>query len=107
MILSHPEVHVVLVAHWRLLAQGSGTPLPSPGSGTDLPGQVQQQLNSVLGWVKWLGLAAAFAGLFVAAGRMALSHRMGSGGEHMSALGYIAGGLVLIGSASALVGFFV
>jgi hypothetical protein len=103
----HPEVHAVLMAHWRLLAQASSTPLPSPGSGTDLPGQVQAQLNAVLGWVKWLGLAAAFAGLFVAAGRMALSHRMGSGGEHMSSLGYIAGSLVLIGSASALIGFFV
>lgn len=106
MILSHPEVHVALMAHWRLLAQGAA-PLPAPGDGTDLPSGVQTQLNDVLGWVKWLGLAAAFAGLFTAAGRMALSHRTGSGGEHMSALGYIAGGLVLIGSASALVGFFV
>jgi hypothetical protein len=102
----HPEVHAVLVDHVRLLAQCAGTSCPAP-SNTALPGQVQTQLNAVLGWVKWLGLAAAFAGLFVAAGRMALSHRMGSGGEHMSSLGYIAGSLVLIGSASALVGFFV
>jgi hypothetical protein len=101
MILFHPEVHAVLVSHW-LLAQGT----PAPANST-LPGNVQTQLNDVLGWVKWLGLAAAFAGLFTAAGRMALSHRTGSGGEHMSALGYIAGGLILIGSASALVGFFV
>jgi drug/metabolite transporter (DMT)-like permease len=97
--------HNLLAAHW-LLAQCTGTSCPAP-TDTALPGQVQTQLDSILGWVKWLGLAAAFAGLFTAAGRMTLSHRLGSGGEHMSALGYIAGGLVLIGSASALVGFFV
>ena len=85
-------MHNLLAAHW-LVAQCTGTSCPAP-SDTALPGQVQSQLDSILGWVKWLGLAAAFAGLFTAAGRMALSHRMGSGGEHMSSLGYIAGGLV-------------
>lgn len=78
--------------------------VPTPGPAT-LPGNTESQLNTVLGWIKYLGLAAAVAGLFIVAGKMAISHRTGAGGEHMAGLGYIAGALVIIGSASAIVGF--
>lgn len=78
--------------------------VPNPGPAT-LPGNTENQLNTVLGWVKYLGLAAAVAGLFLVAGKMAISHRTGGGGEHMAGLGYVAGALVLIGGASSIVGF--
>lgn len=78
---------------------------PTPGN-PSLPGGAESQLNTVLGWVKYLGLTAAFIGLFIVAGKMAVSHRSGQGGEHMAGLGYIAGALIIIGSASALIGFF-
>lgn len=99
MMLSELQTVIATSTH-RYLAD-----TPTPGN-PSLPGGAETQLNSVLGWVKYLGLAAAFVGLFITAGKMAVSHRTGQGGEHMAGLGYIAGALVLIGSASALIGFF-
>jgi hypothetical protein len=77
---------------------------PSPGN-APLPGNTETQLDDILGWVKWLGLAACIAGLFLVGGRMALSHNRGQGGEHMASLGYVGGGMVIIGSAAAIVSF--
>jgi hypothetical protein len=79
--------------------------VPSPTTGS-LPGTTESQFNSVLGWVKYLGLAAVFVGLFMLGGKMALNHRNGTSGEHLGSLGMIIGALVLIGSASSIVGFF-
>jgi hypothetical protein len=35
---------------------------------------------------------------------MALRHQRGEGGQHVSGLGWVLGGCILIGTASALVG---
>lgn len=78
---------------------------PNPGNPTAPPG-VGNNLNTVLGWIKYLGLAAALIGVFLVGARMAVHHRTGVGGEHLAALGYVAGALVLMGGASAMVGFF-
>lgn len=93
-------LHAYLAAGTHLL----GASTPQPGN-TPLPGNLSSQLDTVLGWVRWLGLAACVAGLFLVAGRMAISHRVGGGGEHMAHLGYVAAALVLIGGASSIVGF--
>jgi len=79
---------------------------PNPGRAT-LPGDTQAKLNTVLGWVKYLGLAAAVAGLFIVAAKMSISHRTGGGGEHLAGLGYVAGALVIIGGATSIVSFLV
>ena len=69
------ELHTVLASSsHRYLAD-----TPTPGN-PSLPGGAETQLNSVLGWIKYLGLAAAFVGLFITAGKMAVSHRTGQGG---------------------------
>ena len=94
-----PLVHAVLMSSRHYLAD-----TPTPGNAT-LPGNTEAQLNTVLGWIKYLGLAACVAGLFVVAGKMAISHRTGGGGEHMAGIGYVAGALVLIGGASSVVSF--
>jgi hypothetical protein len=96
------ELQTVVLATQHHVATGN---IPSP-SNTSLPGNAATQLNTVLGWIKYLGLAAAFVGLFLTAGKMAVSHRTGQGGEHIAGLGYVAGALILLGSASALIGFF-
>lgn len=94
-----PLVHAVLMSSHHYLAD-----TPQPGNAT-LPGNTETQLNTVLGWIKYLGLAACVAGLFLVAGKMAISHRTGGGGEHMAGIGYVAGALVLIGGASSIVSF--
>ncbi|MDQ2729060.1 MAG: hypothetical protein M3Y91_14655 [Actinomycetota bacterium] len=94
-----PLVHAALTASHHYLAD-----TPTPGNPT-LPGNTAGKLDTVLGWVKYLGLAACIAGLFMVGGKMALSHRNGSGGEHMAGLGYVAGALIIIGGASSIVSF--
>lgn len=76
---------------------------PTPGN-PSLPGNAETAINTVLGWVKYIGLAACVAGLFLVAARMAVSHRQGGGGEHMAGLAYVAGSLVIIGAAGAIIG---
>lgn len=95
------ELHTVVMSAQQYVAAGN---IPAPGN-TALPGNAATQLNTVLGWIKYLGLAAAFVGLFLTAGKMAVSHRTGQGGEHVAGLGYVAGSPIILGSASAVIGF--
>lgn len=91
------DAQLVTAAH-HLLAD-----TPTPGN-PSLPGNAEQAINTVLGWVKYIGLAACVAGLFLVAARMAVSHRHGGGGEHMTGLAYVAGALIIIGAAAAIIG---
>lgn len=61
------------------------------------------QAITVLGYIKWGTGLACVVGLLIVAVAMALSHRRGSGGDHGSALGFVAGASVLAGVASAFV----
>lgn len=79
----------------------AATPTPANPS---LPGNAEQTINTVLGWLKYIGLVACVAGLFLVASRMAVSHRHGGGGEHMAGLAYVAGSLIIIGAAGAIIG---
>jgi hypothetical protein len=96
-----PLLHAVAMSSHRYLAD-----TPTPGN-PSLPGNTENQLNQVLGWIKYLGLAACVAGLFLVAAKMAISHRTGAGGEHIAGLGYVAGALVIIGGASSIVSFLI
>lgn len=55
------------------------------------------------GWVRWGGGLLCVVGLIAAGVMMAVSHRRGSGGEHGSAVGYVAAGSILVGIASQVV----
>jgi len=92
------DAQLVTAATNHLLA---ATPTPATPS---LPGNAEQAINTVLGWIKYIGLVACVAGLFLVAARMAVSHRHGGGGEHMAGLAYVAGSLVIIGAAGAIIG---
>ena len=52
----------------------------------------------------WIAFGVRVLGVIVAGAMMAISSRRGEGGEHMSRLGWVCGGAIIIGSASALVG---
>jgi hypothetical protein len=45
--------------------------------------------------------------VIIAGATMAIQHRRGEGGESMARLGWVLGGCIVIGSASALVGALV
>ena len=71
------------------------------------PGPVQPPgtggFTTVISWVKWIGFALAGAAIVIVAIRMFFSGRRGEGGEHASALGWILGGVILIGGGAGIV----
>jgi len=95
------------VAHNAVIATSTLVAAPpNPGLG-NAPPEVQNRVNAILSLIAWLGVAACVAGVLIVGMRMALLHRRGELGEHMGGLGAVLGGCAIIGTASALVGFFI
>jgi hypothetical protein len=78
---------------------------PDPGQGTPPPGS--EKLLLLLKWVAWAVFGCCVAGVLIVAGRMALMHRRGEGGEHAAGLGWVALACILAGSASSIVGLLI
>lgn len=76
--------------------------VPDPGQGEAPPGS--DGLVTILRWVFYIASAMCVLGVLIAGGMMAVSVQRGSGGEHVSRLGWALGGCIVIGAASALVG---
>lgn len=76
--------------------------VPNPGRGAAPPGSAG--LIKILQWVFYIASAMCVLGVLIAGGMMAVSVQRGSGGEHVTRLGWALGGCIVIGSASALVG---
>lgn len=80
---------------------------PDPGGGKPPPGSFQGKFLTMLSWVAWTVFALCVAGILIIAGRMAVMHRRGEGGEHMAGLAWVGFAILLAGSASAIVGALV
>lgn len=97
------------VAHRVLAAVQAAAPAPRDGVpvpvATAPPGA--DKIDKVLGWGLWVAIAVAVGGVLVVAGKMAISHRRGEGGEHASGLGWVLVACILMGSASGIVKAFV
>ncbi|MER5445430.1 hypothetical protein ABT052_23920 [Streptomyces sp. NPDC002766] len=84
---------------------------PSPGASTvpqptsNAPGDLAAKVNTVLGIVAWAGTAAGVLGVLITGAMMAVSLKRGESSEHMSRLGMVLGGCVLVSTAGPLVGF--
>jgi hypothetical protein len=76
--------------------------VPNPGKGEAPPGS--DGLITILRWVFYIASAMCVLGVLIAGGMMAVSVQRGSGGEHVSRLGWALAGCIVIGAASALVG---
>jgi hypothetical protein len=76
-------------------------PPPAPPAG-----DVGADIQTVIGWVMWLAIAACVAGIIITAARMAIAHRRG-GDADVAQLGWVLGACILIGSAAAIVNAFV
>lgn len=59
--------------------------------------------DTIISWAKWIGYALAGVALIIVAIRMFFNARRGEGGEHLGALGWILGGVILIGGGVGLV----
>jgi len=83
----------------NILAAG----VPDPKS--DAPGPLADKVNLVLGILAWAGTAAGVAGVLVTGAMMAISVKRGESSEHMSRLGMVLGGCVLVATAGPIVQF--
>ena len=79
--------------------------VPDPGQGQQPPGS--EGIVKILGWAAWVAVVICVLGVLIAGATMAIQHRRGEGGESMARLGWVLGGVIVIGSASALVGALV
>lgn len=69
-------------------------PVQPPGTGG---------ITTAIGWIKWIGFAMAAVGIIFVAIRMFFSSHRGEGGQHVGALGWILGGVILIGAGAGIV----
>lgn len=76
--------------------------VPDPGTGIQPPGT--QGIVTALGYVAWVVCALCVAGVLMVAGRMAIHHRQGIGGEHMSGLAWVLGACILVAAGSGIIG---
>ena len=60
---------------------------------------------TILGWAKWVGLVAAILALIAVAVMFMFNSRRGEGGDHVKTFVAILIGVMVIGAATALVGF--
>lgn len=89
---------LLLAASSHLATLPDPDPVQPPGT---------EGLTTLLGWVKWIGLAVCVLGLIAAGTVMAIQSRRGEGGEHAGKIGMALGGVIIISAATSLVGFFV
>lgn len=74
-------------------------PDPAPIPGFEGP------TTTILGWMKWGGLALAVAGVIIVAYKLFVNSHRGEGGRELGQLGFVAIGVALIGGAASIVGF--
>jgi hypothetical protein len=96
--------NVVMVTQLIQAHIPAGGVVPTGGPPKPLPGNAAQKVDTLLSWAAWLVAALCVAGIMIVAGRMAVMHRRGEGGEHASGLAWVAGACILVGSAGAIVG---
>lgn len=74
-------------------------PNPKP----NLPGNVQNKVNLLLGMGMAVVIAACVAGVFICAGKLAMAIRRGEGAEAAGQLVGVGVACVLVGSAAGIV----
>ncbi|MER6969279.1 MULTISPECIES: hypothetical protein [Streptomyces] len=79
----------------------AGVPQPARNA----PGELTSKVNTVLGIAAWAGTAAGVAGVLITGAMMAVSVKRGESSEHMSRLGMVLGGCVLVATAGPLISF--
>lgn len=77
----------------------SGLPDPKPQAP---PGS--ESVTQILDWVFWIAGAAGVLGFIAVGVMMMIAHRHGRGDDHLSKLGYVLGGCILVAAASGLAG---
>ncbi|MDK8283228.1 hypothetical protein ACRQF6_02970 [Actinotignum sp. GS-2025f] len=84
--------------HAALLPFIEVTPTQPPGT---------EKITQILGYVAWGAGVLCLLGIFIVAGKLAINARHGEGLEEAKGLLWVLAALVLIGSATSLIGAFI
>ncbi|MFF5173328.1 hypothetical protein ACFY3U_11900 [Micromonospora sp. NPDC000089] len=84
------------------LSGGAEVPKPSTGENA-VPTELAAKVEQALGLVAWAGTAAGVLGVLITGAVMAISHKRGESSEHMSRLGMVLGGCILVATAGPIV----
>ncbi|MGC4892303.1 hypothetical protein [Micromonospora sp. DT31] len=76
--------------------------VPQPDGGTP-PEELATMVEQALGLISWAGTAAGVMGVLVTGAVMAMSHKRGESSEHMSRLGVVLAGCILVATAGPIV----
>ncbi|NLU77210.1 hypothetical protein HCA58_02140 [Micromonospora sp. HNM0581] len=77
--------------------------VPQPDTGGGLPEGLAERVSQVLGLVSWTGTAAGVVGILLTGSVMTISHKRGESSEHVSRLGMVLGGCILVAMAGPIV----
>jgi hypothetical protein len=77
--------------------------VPKPTDGGNAPESLKKMVGVALSLIAWAGTAAGVIGVLVTGTMMAISHKRGESSEHMSRLGMVLGGCILVAVAGPTV----
>ncbi|MEV6343974.1 hypothetical protein [Actinoplanes sp. NPDC051851] len=80
--------------------------VPQPTKGGSAPKDLVSAVKVGLNLLAWAGTAAGVIGVLACGTVMAISHKRGEASEHMSRLGLVLAGCVLVAAAGPLVSWF-
>ena len=80
-------------------------PLDIPDPDPVTPPGFEGPTGLIIGMLRWGGLALAVVGVIIVAAKLMVNIRRGEAANEVGGLGWIGLGIMLIGAASALVGF--
>jgi len=85
------------------LISGFLAEVPQPTTGGSAPGELIKFVTLGLNLIAWAGTAAGVCGVLVTGTMMAVSHKRGESSEHMSRLGMVLGGCILVAVAGPVI----
>ncbi|MEO3930451.1 hypothetical protein ABGB07_42370 [Micromonosporaceae bacterium B7E4] len=92
--------------YYSILLRIPEVAVPKPGGDKEIPTVLVTKVEQAMSLIAWAGTAAGVVGVLITGGAMAISHKRGEGSEHMSRLGMVLGGCVLVATAGPIVEFF-
>ncbi|GIJ48188.1 hypothetical protein Val02_50740 [Virgisporangium aliadipatigenens] len=92
----------VKLTDWLGTVLGVPVGVPEPDKGVEV-GQLSTMVKKVFGLVAWAGTAAGVLGILITGAMMTLSHKRGESSEHLSRLGMVLGGCVLVSTAGPII----
>jgi hypothetical protein len=91
--------------YYSVLVRIPEVDVPKPENGGSAPDDLVKEVVQALNLISWVGTAAGVVGVLVTGTTMAVSHKRGESSEHMSRLGMVLGGCILIATGGHIVGW--